>query len=633
MDDIARYNQMQDLYDPRRIYADNQTQTRVQAKPAKKKKNFWLDQISTAGGILGGIGGSFVAPVAGTAAGAGAGAALGETLENALMGESLTKNVAKEGALGAVFGAGPIKLLKGGAALATGKGVQAASQAAMTPLRQTAGKAVTGAADDLAVKTFRLNPSQLRNFQSKFGEDAGQVIRKYGFQNADDIAVKGIEPLQQQFDEAIGGIAGVTKDSLQKNLMKRAAALSKSGPSDSRALGKQLETEIGTLLKGKGDVLDPKELNVIRRQFDDLVNYTEKVANPSRYGVNKRMADGIRETLQQADQTGGLKDLGRELQKLRQLSDAAGKQTQLGRGSLPLSLPALLGGGVGGAAAGLPGAAVTTAGTMVANSPAGRKATLKGAETLAGALTRSGARAAGQSPKGIAGRQIAQNLLIPRQAGDNSLEAAFTQDLPNSSQATPMTTPNMNSPMSSNMGEQYQMGGNNASPYSRQNLMADVQRDPANAEDYFKLYQMYDEVFSPKQEQEKPLNQGQQERADLIQALNNTEGLMAGGSINYGPVGSRIEGIKSMFNAADPETLAFKNTVSGLRAAITKARAGASLTPGELKMLAQYTPSDSDSEQVVRSKLQQLRSLYGYQAPKGGGSSLEDALMGAQGAY
>jgi hypothetical protein len=49
-------------------------------------------------------------------------------------------------------------------------------------------------------------------------------------------------------------------------------------------------------------------------------------------------------------------------------------------------------------------------------------------------------------------------------------------------------------------------------------------------------------------------------------------------------------------------------------------------------MLAQYTPSDTDSEQVVRSKLAQLRNLYGYNAPTGGGT-LEDTLMQMQGGY
>lgn len=84
------------------------------------KKGFLLDQISTAGGILGGIGGSFVAPLAGTAVGSAAGSALGEALENAITGDNIGKNVGKEALLGGIFGAGPIKLAKAGLSAAKG---------------------------------------------------------------------------------------------------------------------------------------------------------------------------------------------------------------------------------------------------------------------------------------------------------------------------------------------------------------------------------------------------------------------------------------------------------------------------------------------------------------------------------
>lgn len=618
------------------------------APQQKKKKNFWLDQISTAGGILGGIGGSFIAPIAGTAGGAAAGSALGEAIEKMIDPNSTDwGNVAQEGIIGGIMGAGPLKLLKGGAAgakaLATGADdvVGAASKAAMTPLRQTAGKAVSGAADDLAVKNFRFTPTQLNNFKNKFGEDVGGVLRKYGIQNADDVALKGIEPLQQQFDDAIVGIAGVTRDSLKKNLMKRATALTKAGPSDSKALGKNLKSEIDSLLKGRGDVLDAKELNAIRRQFDDLVNYTEKAANPARYGVNKRMADGIRETLQQADQTGGLKTVGRELQKLRQLSDNISKQGQLGRGSLPLSIGNLPGAVMGAGAGGPGGAAAGYVANAIANSPTGRRVTMAGADKLGARLLQSGEKAAGQSMRGIAGRVGATGALRGLQGQQpETLEDALNQSLENRFTNDTTTNTSMNMPNNSAMmAGQYQAQQDVSSPFAPQNLESAIMQimqqggDMGDVSKFLTVAKTMQELTGGNQAQAKPLSQGQQERADLIKALDNTEGIMSTGSINYGPIGSRVEGVKSMFNAADPETLAFKNTVSGLRAAITKARAGASLTPGELKMLAQYTPSATDSEQVVRSKLAQLRGLYGYQAPTGGGSSLEDAIMQSQYSY
>lgn len=624
-------------------YSQLFTEFRKQPVQQKKKKNFWLDQISTAGGILGGIGGSFIAPIAGTAGGAAAGSALGEAIEKMIDPSSTDwGNVAQEGIIGGIMGAGPIKLLKGAGAgakaLATGADdvVGVASKAALTPLRQKAGQATLGAADNLAVKSFRLTPTQLTKFQGKFGEDAGQVIRKYGFQSADDITTKGIEPLQQQFDDAITGITGVTKDSLRTNLMKRVNKLSTAGPSDTKAVGGQLKKEADNLLKGYGDVIDAKELNLIRRQFDDLVNYTEKAANPARYGVNKRMADGIRETLQQADQTGNLKNVGRELNKLRQLSDIASRQGNLGRGSLPLNLPTLLGGAAGGAAFGPAG--IGTAGAVAAvNSNTGRRLAMSGAEKLGGKLA---ATKGGQSALGIAGRIGATGMLGGAGASGSQEDTMLDPQSLENSASNPNANPNSMAPMSASMmGEQYQTQQDLSSPFAPQNLESAIMQimqqggDMGDVSKFLTVAKTMQELTGGNQAQAKPLSQGQQERADLIKALDNTEGIMSTGSINYGPIGSRVEGVKSMFNAADPETLAFKNTVSGLRAAITKARAGASLTPGELKMLAQYTPSDTDSEQVVRSKLAQLRGLYGYQAPTGGGSSLEDAIMQSQYSY
>lgn len=283
-----------------------------------------------------------------------------------------------------------------------------------------------------------------------------------------------------------------------------------------------------------------------------------------------------------------------------------------------MNLPTLLGGGMGAAAGGPVGAVGTAVGTAAVNSPTGRRLAMKGTEALGSKLSNVGGNAVrgGGLRKAAtiggleANSQMAQQQSMPQQTS-GGLEGALLQQ---------------------GMG-QPQMPQQSTNPYSRENLMSDIQRDPENADKYIEYYSMLEEVMNPQQAQAKPLSQGQQERADLIQALDNTEGLMSQGSINYGPIGSRIEGVKSMFNAADPETLAFKNTVSGLRAAITKARAGASLTAGELKMLQQYTPADTDSEQVVRSKLAQLRSLYGYQAPTGGGVTLEDMLLQQQPAY
>lgn len=173
------------------------------------------------------------------------------------------------------------------------------------------------------------------------------------------------------------------------------------------------------------------------------------------------------------------------------------------------------------------------------------------------------------------------------------------------------------------------------SMYSREAAAQDIQRDlqatgGKNMDKYMALW----EFLNPQvDEKSTKLSEGQQARSDLITSLGMAGNIMDQGSINYGPIGSRVEGIKSIFNAADPETMSYKNVIGQVRGAITKARAGASLTEGELKLLDTYTPKDTDSEQVVRSKLEQLNNLYGSSAPTGGGLAAEDILSQLQAAY
>lgn len=610
----------------------------LQSKPTpKKKKNFFLDQISTAGGILGGIGGSFIAPIAGTAGGAAAGSALGEALENLISGESVGKNVAKEAALGGVFGAGPIKLLKGGAALATGKGIQGASQAALTPLRAKAGQALTNSADDLAVKQFRLTPTQLNNFSNKFKEDAGTTIRKYGFQSADDITAKGIEPLQQQFDEAITSIPGVTKASLQKNIESRIGKLTASGPSDMQAIGSQLKKESDTFLKNYGDVIPANELNQIRRQFDDLVNYTEKTTNPARYGVNKRMADALRETLQSADPSGNLKNVGRELQKLRQLSDNVSKQGQVGRGSLPMNLPTLLGGGMGAAAGGplaAAGAAVTTA---AVNSPTGRRMAMTGAERLGSRLSNSGAKAAGQSNLGIVGRVGsvgALNGMAGQAPAQNSLEDALLNQSLENSAINPTNAPSANPMSSADMQGQYQNEQDMSSPYTRENLMSDIQRDPANSNKYMEYYANLQEIFAAPESKEKPLS------AEASKVLSNAQiGLSAlddfESEITRDPsiLSKRIIPGRGALGGAVGGVLGTRGADAAagqIVDVIARLRTGAAITNDEAKRFETFIPQAGDPQNVQRQKLNYLRNQFEMVANRsttGGGTDLESALM------
>jgi len=484
-----------------------------QAAQPKKKKGFWQDQISTGGGIGGALAGGATGaaigsavPIVGTAIGGLLGAILGgaagsgggEMVENNMTGDDLWKNVGKEALFGGVtsvpFGAG-LKLANAGSKAVTGglvgvgkktvgelvqeagmstigkgtvaklgatgkigdAGTAAIERLGTAPtLKQIAGKKLNGAADDLAVKQFRLTPKQQNNYLTKFKEDAGQTIRKYGFTSVDDIAEKGVAPLNDQFGQLVTGIGSVPKATLQKNFDDAIAKLKAAAPSSTKAVGEQVETEAKNILAKAGDTIDANELNAIRREFDQLVNYTEKASNPALYKVNKRVADTIRTTLQKSDPTGQLKDVGREIQKLRQLSDNALQQDMLGRGSLPVGLIQTLSGVLGSAAGGPAGAIGTMATTSAINSAAGRRALMQTADKAAGSLTADIApRAVGQTVAQAAARMggigAARSL-----AGDQSSDMSE-----NTNMAMPSTTPMMNPTI---VGSEYSEPAANTNP-------------------------------------------------------------------------------------------------------------------------------------------------------------------------
>ena len=659
----------------------------AQTPQPTKKKGFWADQISTGGSLggalAGGAAGTAILPGVGTLIGALLGGAVGgaggQVAENKITGEQdLMKDVGTEalwgGATALPFGAG-LKLAKAGGTLAKGLGSTTARQGAMNlvqeagiktmgkkalgkatlagtlgegaqsaaerlakapTLGQKLGSKLSGTADDFAVKQFRLTPTQLANYNKKFGEDAGQTIRKYGFANADDVALKGIDPLQTQFSETVKGIGAIPAATIKQNLDAAAKKLTSSAVSDNKAIGKSLQNEADQLIKRFGKDVDASELNAIRREYDSLVNYTNSVADPARYGVNKRVADALRKTLQSSDTTGTLKQTGRELQKLRQLSDAVAKQGELGRGSLPVSLTGLLGAGVGGGAiGGVPGAIGGAILTQGLNSPMGRKATMGVVDKVASGLSRKAPSDLGQTLKQAATRIGGVGV------GASALGVKTNQS-PSDLNSTPemnMTSMTNAPEMNPNMSSPYTQPEQPSSPlgYSSTQIASALMQalsagDTASAKQLSQMYELAStfEASAAESQAAPKMSQGQQERQDLITALDNTESIMAGGSVDYGPVSSRINDVKAVFNAADPETLAYKNTIQGMRAAITKARAGASLTDGELKMLKQYTPEYTDSEQVVRSKLTALRQLYGYSVPNISGgidqATLEAAL-------
>lgn len=652
------------------------------------------DWYSTIGGTLGALGGGAAAgaaagsivPGAGTAVGAGIGllgailggalgSGAGKVAENAQEGEKdVWKDVGNEALLGGVTSVGPVRgvnaVLKGGKALATGAGTKGTLEAlgkatTETPIRDALGGITRKASDNLVSKGLRLTPSQQFNYQERYGESAPETLRRLNLIGADSNAINTArQGLDGQFSGIISLAPNVSKSNLMKNVTGAANDLRSAGPADLKHAADNLVAEAEAVFAKYGDDIPASEVNKLRRSYDSLVNYTAKQTDPNRYSVNKRMADTLRTTLQSTADDAGLnaggqtlKEVGMDISRLRKLRDLSAKQEQLGSGSQRLGLSDLLAGGVGGAVGGLAtggaGSMAGALGTMAAvRALNSRTANRKGAKVLDRVTGRAGggnavaeAENIGLNPLGIAGRFGALGTL------ENAMNGSSAQQQPapeldelglapddyetlNQALVAEGISPNVVGAGASGAASE------SSNPFGVSIKEVGAQMKNALAQGDTKTYQaladLYDRIYeyesteSKDRASQKPLSQFQQERADLIKALGMTQSAVDGGSIEYGPIGAAINNVKALFNSADPETLAYKNTVSGLRAAITKARAGTSLTEGEKALLAQYTPSDTDSEQVVRSKLKQLQALYGSTAPTGGGTSLEDLLVNYQ---
>lgn len=662
-------------------------------KAVKKKKNFLQDQISTGGSLAGALGGGAVGtailPGIGTLVGAllggAAGGAGGQVAENAIVGDSLNNDVASEALWGGVtalpFGAAT-KIGKAGLTLAKGLGGESSRAAAkgllneagvktMTPgavkkltlsdalkdapaqaaaerlslqpsLSQRLGGKLSGAADDLAVKQFRLTPTQLTNFKTKFGEDAGQTIRKYGFTSADDVTTKGINPLQEQFDTLVKNAGDISKEALQKNFSDTVAKLKGANSTTNQQIGISLENEVSNLLAKYGDTIPANKINDIRREFDSLVNYTNKAADPNKYGVNKRVADVLRKTLQDADSTGKLKDVGNEISKLRQLSDNVAKQGELGRGSLPMGLIQVLSSGAGGVVGGVPGALGGAAMAAAVNSGAGRRALMTAVDKGVTKLSSEAPKGIGQSLRQAAARVggigATRALTSPEDQSLSDLNSAG-----NNTNAQNITTaPAINPMMTSNMDSSYAQSQEASNPlgYSSaqigQALMAAYADGNSTAakqlEGMYQLATEFEQAQMKASESPKLSAESSKVIANAnsgLQSLDALESMLAQSPdvLSKTAVPGRDAFGGALGNALG--TAGYDNLSRNVLDVITRLRTGAALTAGEEKFYRSQLPQAFDSPDVVRQKLGMFRELFSSVANRTGGSADASSLASA----
>lgn len=652
-----------------RAYQQQRAARQLPTQPIKKGgRGGTLTSLMSEGGAVGGgvagaALGTAILPGIGTLVGGGLGAGIGafggRVAENKVRDNRLgIGDAAKEGALSAVLGAGPIRLAKGavtaakaakGGASLTDALIEAGNKAVKGSASGTVGKKLTQASDDLVIKGFRLTPTQLTNFKKKFGEDPSAVIKKYKLTGKDSESIKQtvIDPLQGEFDTIAAKIPAIPTKTIQEAFKAKYGKLISSAVQDNKAVGQQLKKQADDIVKKYGDTVDGNEIGALRREFDSLVSYADKAANPARYNVNKRSADALRTVLQDTADKVGLKatdgktfkEVGRELQKLHQLTENIGKQEGLGRGNLPLSIPGLIG-AAAGSSAGPAGVLLGGAATTVANSPMGRKALATGVEKIGGTLTKG---AAGANPYSVS--KVASRILPPAAIG----AGLGGQDLRSSMTANTDTMASAAAiPSAVNMGELSQNDANMStsnSPFAPENLESAIQQIVANGgtlddvNKFVGLAGALQKIQATSQGSQKPMSAesakvvsnaktGIQALQDLQSAIDEDPSVLAkrtipGRNLFGGAVGGAL-GTRGADAAADQ-----------IVDVIARLRTGAAITNDEARRFETFIPQAFDPPDVRQQKIDYLLNQFQMVAARGASSqpgSLEEALM-SQGAY
>jgi len=609
-----------------------------QPQPTTKSKNFWLDQISTAGGILGGIGGSFIAPIAGTAAGAGAGSALGEAIENLIMGEDVGKNVLKEGALGALFGAGPIKLAKGAVAgagsLLKGAGLsvakQAASKAAMTPIKQLVGKGVgktigTSLENKATTSLLKLttpqtkklldqgiDPTDLAKIAAKFGGSADEIIGATGKGGPLQATIKSLE-------EGIQGVARTTGSNIRidaidiiKSLKKEAKVISKElgGGARLNQINKIIADAESKYAKGITVTDALKTLRTANAKFGKSI--LDDTGDAVATAAQKLEANTLRDALKTRFPTiaNGLDDQSKliNLREILGRTRAVEKTSGFKLGKFDVTKPG------------------TWVDLLVNSRPVSKAILNRGT-----GQTVTATPMIGNSIGGIA----------TRIGGVGALNGLASQggQLQNNSNSTDMTnaTTNMitNVP---NMDSQYTQQPQTSSPYPREALLYDLQRDPTNAAKYIDYYNQIATIYGGTDTTNKYSSVISGNISDYQSSLDELSNLANAISTGSGTVDPIMGRLRSM-NPYDVDQQTLRAMIDKTRQIVGKALEEGVLHKEDEEKYKKILPTTADTKEVAINKINMITAqlnakMQNYVSLVGAGnttsSTLEDALLQSQ---
>lgn len=189
-------------------------------------------------------------------------------------------------------------------------------------------------------------------------------------------------------------------------------------------------------------------------------------------------------------------------------------------------------------------------------------------------------------------------------------------------------------------GQSLQQDQQDLSPYSRDNLMADIQRDPKNADKYISMFESLQKLYAPSQDSLQLSDSAIKNVNDLQGALFDINSL--GEKISRSNVSGPISGYRAL-NPFDSEAKSLQAEIDRVRQVVGKALEGGVLRKEDEVKYAKILPTIKDTKEVANNKLKQLQiklsqDLNNYvglqqQTGKGRSNTLSDALLMQQGAY
>lgn len=584
-----------------------------------------ISETAGTGGALGGAAagagiGSFLGPI-GTVAGGLIGGAIGgfgggfggRAIENKIRDDEFRlEDALQEGLISGAFGAA-------GGGFRAAKGLKAGANAVSGAAKSGAKSKIVSSVEDKAAASFlNLSPAQtaklldagvdpklLAKTAAQFGDDAVSIIGRTGKGGPLQETIRALEQGIQSTAKTAGRNVRIDADTIIKGLKAQRKELAKQLGSESKvkALDKIIADASKKYAKGVSVNNALSTLRTANSKFGASIldDTTEAVAK----SAQKLEANALREALksrfpgigQALDKQSELIQLREVLSKTRG-ADLAGK-VNLGRFDL------------------------TKPGTFVNPVLTNNKVTgsvLRGGPSLPSIPGVGAAKTAGRAlAPGVVGRGLTGS-------DQPTLDDALLQG---------QTGFDGTGSLDSGVGS-FPTQPVSQSPYSRENLLYDIQRDPKNADKYIAYFQELDSIFGASSQE--PLNST---AAGVVADTKTGLEALAGLKTSLAESGANapfIGGLRAK-NPFDTEAQNLQAQVATAKQIVGKALEGGVLRKEDEVKYAKLLPTVNDTDAVAQFKISELERLISGRLNEylsgiqgGGGGQLEDALLQLQGA-